>query len=389
MLLPGCTALTGEDWADSRNNGADPGVVVDYNLENYVSIPVAGQAPIKSLSREGVDVAVEWKDSGGNPLDGKSFVRDESYKAVIILKAKSGYVFDPDVDFEYRSNLVTVRAIPQPAESMSRSRAVDDDEIISVYVRGLEAEYPPAKIPEENSGNIVIDYNLQNYVPIPVANWKPVKYIYNRQGVEGSVVWKDSNDAVIDNLPKFVKNGEYRAEITLKTKGSYAFDAKIPFSYPEGSVEEQPSKTELNTANRVVYVVYKPADAATPVVNYDLTPAIPAPVSGEDPVPYVGADDEYSGLVLWSPRHAKFQEGVRYTAAVFLYAGPGRYFQSTNFSHEDAQSCLNHPTSLAYRSLDIRFFPAEKGENGGDTDQPTPPSPPQDEGQDIDFYIPL
>ncbi|MDR2364101.1 MAG: hypothetical protein LBD65_06775, partial [Spirochaetaceae bacterium] len=124
ILLPGCTALTGDDWADSRKN-ADEGIVADYNLENYVSIPVVGQAPITSLTREGVDVAVEWRDSAGNLLQAKSFVRDEVYRAVIVLKAKSGYVFDPEVDFDYRSNLVSVKSISRPLEALKR--AADDD----------------------------------------------------------------------------------------------------------------------------------------------------------------------------------------------------------------------------------------------------------------------
>ena len=368
VLLPGCTALTGEDWAGARN-GAEPGVVVDYNLENYVAIPVSGQAPITSLTREGVNVTVEWKDGSDNPLKAKSFTTGEVYKAVIVLRAKSGYVFDPDIDFDYQSNLVTIKTISPPAGSVNR--AIEDEDAESIYVRVKEAEYPPAKTPEQSS-DTVIDYNLQDYVPIPVTGWVPTTSIVNRLGVTGSVVWKDNTGSNIPALSIFEANKVYQAEITLKTIGVYKFDETIPFKYPEGSVLLQPDSTVLGVTERKVSVVYNPTGNAQPVTKYNLTPYIPAPVGGETPVPYVtvlSVDDnpaspsEYAGLLLWSPRHAVFQAGVEYTVTVFLYAGPARYFKSDNFYHVKGKYCLNHPTSLVYRSLNIGFPPAKKGEN--------------------------
>jgi hypothetical protein len=348
---------------------------------------VAGLAPITSLSREGVDVAVEWQDSAGNPMNTKSFVRGEAYRAVIVLKAKSGYVFDPDVGFDYRSNLVTVKPISRPLEALNR--AVDDSESISVYVQGVEAEYPPAKTPEEDS-NVVIDYNLQDYVPIPVADWEPVKNIVNRKGVTGSVVWKNSTGETID-LPgfKFAMGEIYKADITLVTTGAYVFDEGIPFRYPQGSVASQPDQAVLDPHERVVSVTYNPTDDATAVTKYDLTPYIPAPVAGEYPVPYITVVDDdanlaspsqYSGLVLWSPRHAVFQEKVEYKATVFLYAGPGRFFSTYSTFYHTGGAYLNHPSSKVYRSLGINFPPAGKGITGSDPD-------PGDESADIEVPV--
>jgi hypothetical protein len=193
------------------------------------------------------------------------------------------------------------------------------------------------------------------------------------------VVWKDANGNTI-TIDRFAADTVYRAEITLKAIGFYVFDEEIHFSYPPDTVAVQPDENIRDTANRVMSVVYKAPVDAKEITKYDLTPYIPAPVAGKYPVPYITVLDdadpsysEYAGLVLWSPPSVVFKEGMNYTATVFLYAGPGRYFgQNKNFYYNGASYMASMGSNKDYRTVYITFSPAAKDPNAPDPGSPDP-----------------
>ena len=116
--------------------------------------------------------------------------------------------------------------------------------------------------PNNNTGqpgpSIVISYNLQNYVPVPVAGKAPITAVTNRADMEVRVRWMDgTGNLVPDSFAVFTLDAVYKAEITLTAKDGYSFDPAIGFAYPEGTV------TGLTGSNsgektRSLSVTYKP-----------------------------------------------------------------------------------------------------------------------------------
>jgi hypothetical protein len=176
---------------------------------------------------------------------------------------------------------------------------------------------------------LIIDYNLQAYVPVPTTGAVAVKGITSRGDMDITVRWKDSGGSDITALlGTFAPDAVYQAEISLTAKKAYGFDPRIPFAYPAGAVEA--CSEDLGEKARVVSVTY--FAAASPVTveaGLDLAPYLPSPVTGAGPVVnfYQGA---YGGTVVWKTGGTEaagfFQGGLVYTAVVTLYPGPGCVF---------------------------------------------------------------
>jgi hypothetical protein len=179
---------------------------------------------------------------------------------------------------------------------------------------------------------VIVDYNLQAYVPVPVVGAAPVKSVANRGDMDITVVWKDSGGSDITALlGTFAPDAVYQAEISLTVKKGYVFGA-IPFAYPPGAAEA--CSEDLGEKARVVSVTYFAAAAAVTVPgaiggSLDLAPYLPSPATGAGPVVnfYQGT---YGGTVVWKTGGTEaagfFQGGLVYTAVVTLYPGPGCVF---------------------------------------------------------------
>jgi hypothetical protein len=179
----------------------------------------------------------------------------------------------------------------------------------------------------------ISDYNLQVYVPVPVAGAAPVKAMVNRQDLDVSVVWKDAaGKDITESLTVFAEGEVYGADITLTAKDGYGFDPKLRFQYPAGTVESQPEDTAATDTRILSGVIYKAAGGVVAISGEDLGLYIPRPAAGERPVVSFTAP-AYTGTVEWaetgfdSMTSERFLADTGYQARVRLSAAAGRTFQ--------------------------------------------------------------
>jgi hypothetical protein len=216
----------------------------------------------------------------------------------------------------------------------------------------------PSGPSEGGGGSYIAVYNLQAYVPVPVAGMIPVKDVTNRGDMVIGVKWMDEggND-ITGSLDTFEQDTVYQAEISLTAKNSYIFDPAVNFTYhPLGAVIIQPDENTHVNSRVLTPVTYKAAAVPAAILAVlDLTSYIPAPVTGGSPETsfYTGT---YGGTVAWKTGGTPmpwgpFLGGQFYTAAVTLYSGAGYVFSD--------------PITVSYDKAegDVGMFTAGPGAN--------------------------
>jgi hypothetical protein len=191
----------GEDWRIDIKKGEKTGTnyILNYDLQSYVPIPAAGEAPVKALpDRRDLDVSVVWMDEGGNDITQKLkfFALGTVYQADITLTVKNGYSFDPDFHFAYSDGRVTT----QPDENF------DDGERVLSRVT-YKAGEPPV---------LIDDFNLTPYLAVPFAGATPV-ISFSAPKYTGVVTWSPSGGIFQAGTP-------YRAVVTLQAVSGWTFE---------------------------------------------------------------------------------------------------------------------------------------------------------------------
>ncbi|MDR1248215.1 MAG: hypothetical protein LBK63_02820, partial [Treponema sp.] len=329
------------------------------NLLYYFREPVTGVQPLTEFEAPGYTGKVVWK-AGEVPLNG-GFAAETEYTAVVTLSA------DTDGGFAFN-----VPAAPEPGSfSHSRSAGVSHDAgtgatltlTVAFAATGSESGGSQPGAPE------VVEYNLQRYVPVPVAGQAPVTEL-KQPNLALSVQWQDQDGKPIAAPGPFEEGVQYRAIIMLMAQGTWKFVKDYPFAYyPSTSVEYQEDSTKASENNRVVVVTYKPTGEPKKVTNLDLTRHIPAPVKGATAMwSVLGDENRYTGSMQWEVSDAAgwtdmpsgvFQPGTTYRAVAVLYAGPGYVFdQNAAVSHDDATG-LSEPEIKTANVLNVTIsFPA-------------------------------
>ncbi|MDR2071358.1 MAG: hypothetical protein LBP81_08100 [Treponema sp.] len=125
---------------------------------------------------------------------------------------------------------------------------------------------------------VVIDYNLQNYVPVPYTGGAPVWKV-ERGDVRAEVQWrdKDGKDLSKNAFTSFDKDATYNAVITLIPQTGYFFYSKdLHFTYPEWMVETQAPVRGEDGLQEVVTVAYRSAsDTAAGPKEPEITIVLP------------------------------------------------------------------------------------------------------------------
>jgi hypothetical protein len=293
-------------------------VIDNYDLQDYVPIPITGQMPVKSItSRADLTVTVEWQDADGIALASLStFQPGTVYKAKIIFAAKSGYAFGEEARFAYQS-----------PESVSSQEDGGGESPRTVLVTYLETECL-----------LIENYDLQSYVPVPVKGQAPVTSITNRQDMTVEVEWKDADGDTISDLTTFQLDTVYQALITLTAKKGYAFKSQS-FKYPDGEVSTQP-EDNTDPSPRTLTVTYERTQAPAVITEMNLSVYIPAPVTGATGPSYF-AGSQYSGSVSWtttdgSAHSGPFKPNTVYTAELALIPAAGYTLEGVSgFTHDD------------------------------------------------------
>jgi hypothetical protein len=244
----------------------------------------------------------------------------------------------------------------------------------------------------------IVNYDLQEYVQVPVAGAAPVRRITTRVDIEITVDWKDEASNPLDEDYLFIENTVYMAQITLTAKNGFVFTARNFKYYPSDAVDTQP-EDNYDTKKRVLSTITYKKTVDTKNISawdLDLTGRIPAPVGGAIPVTsfYAGT---YGGTIAWEAGGAAvglFRAGTAYTANVTLYAAAGCTLTGSVFTH--LNGTVNAPAGWVNTGSTITGmridFPAAVDTGGGlldDLDLTSKVPKPVSEGTAVtSFYTP-
>ncbi|MFP3090417.1 hypothetical protein LQZ21_08835 [Treponema sp. TIM-1] len=314
--IAGCALPLGEDYLLTRDGASNVIYITDYNLMSYVPIPKPGDRPVTLVDNRGdLEAAVVWKDEAGAniPLPFAAFAPGTVYKAEIRLSPKPGYGFYPSTPFTYPAGKVydQINDLGDPIRTVTVIYNSSDDWNIT----------------------FITDYNLQNYVPIPLAGEKPVWRIDNRGDLTGTVTWKrkTGTDTFTDVVEApnitFVLDTVYQARIDLAVKDGYRFFAARNFYYPDGTAAV-PQGDETAPNSRSFEVLYRATRTPIIINDFDLTPYVSKPISGTTALTSFAAS-QYTGTITWKKTGTPdvltgpFQPNTAYTAELILNPASG------------------------------------------------------------------
>jgi hypothetical protein len=320
----------------------DPaGYVGDYNLQNYVPVPVARAVPVKSLIRPDLTVTAQWKDDKGTTLDEGFAVFDEGmrYEAKITLTAKTDYRFNTDNPFEYPPGAVeeVVTVSPDPRDTKERT---------------LSVLYKPTE-----RAKLVKDGDLTSLIPAPVAGGTAA-WSFATEGYTGAVAWKmvgsetDTGTAMLTS--QFQPETLYRADVTLTADSGYTLEG-VQFTHSKGDLRQTGEGQDGSPVTKLEILFLKTAKQA--IDDLDLTLKLPKPARGGTPSWYFSAP-QYTGAVRWEPElpEGLFGAEENYTAEITLTVAPGYSFAEVGenaFVHNGADK-------------DPALVPNPKAEDNGD-----------------------
>jgi hypothetical protein len=323
LALAACAVPLGEDYVIIRDGGDGIPYISGYELQTYVPIPKAGNQPITLVNQGDLELSVIWKDEAGTviPLPFDVFQPDTVYRAEIRITAKSGYAFYPSTSFAYPGGKIQAQS-----DDLGNPTRI----IKIIYNNTDKAEF-----------TYITDYDLQNYVPIPLAGDEP--RVINREEVTVTAAWTENGSPFSGN---FAAGTVYQAAIQLEAKAGYLFRER--FDYPAGAGTGQTGQDD-NEAGRAFTVTYDRARNPKVVNSLNLTPYIPKPAGGVMPLSSF-AGPQYTGTIIWKTTGTSealtgpFQADTEYTAEVTLSPAIGYTFTGAGqFTHGGALSVTNGP----------------------------------------------
>jgi hypothetical protein len=300
----------------------EPVYISAVDLTFYIPLPFTGGTPVTNFYSGTYGGMVGWKI--GNTTLAGLFQGRTVYKADANLYPGPGYVFSPDVQVLYQW------------DHISDTFAYDEGKVLGSIIFPETAETAPG-IGDYD----VKDYDLQHYVPVPVAGGVPVTEL-SRPDMEVTVRWQDRNGGDIPGA--FVQGARYLAIITMKTREPYKFSEVYPFLYPDGAVAIQPAPGILDTRERVLTVTYHETVAPLSISpsTQDLAFYIAPPGTGATAI-LSFAGTGYTGTAEWkvlgpgsawaAMTEAQFKPGAAYRAEVTLYAAAGYILDGAEFIH--------------------------------------------------------
>jgi hypothetical protein len=316
LWIAGCAIPMGDNLTINRDGNTLVTYITDYNLQSYVPIPKPGEPPVTQVSRGDLDLTVVWKDHTG--LDVSSlpvFQAATVYRAEIKLTPRSGYGFNPSLPFAYHPGKISLQIddLGEPTRTVTVTYNNSDDWDITY----------------------ITDYNLQNYIPVPIADERPVRALDTREDMRVTAEWKVENPpdsaafVPIDTADSFTFDlgAVYRADIRLVTKPGYRFSGTGNFTYTDGS-QTTPVGSAADPETRGLNVTYSPTRAPRVISDFNLTTYVTKPVGGATAVGTFAAP-QYTGALSWrntvtqAALAGPFQPGTAYTAELVLTAASG------------------------------------------------------------------
>jgi hypothetical protein len=291
---------------------------IDYDLQRYVPIPVAGAAPARKLELPELNLTARWWDGERAPFNGEEFEINVAYQAELTLTAKYPYRFDPDRPFAYPE--VAVDIPPDPT-------------VLDIEERKLSVTYYPTK-----ASQTVSEVDLAPYIPVPVAGETAARdFVAERY--RGTVVWKllySEADLVGTTMPGnlFQPEALYRADVALYALPGFTL-AGASFAHSGGTLQAAGSLS-MDGSSRTGLKIAFPKTGKLVISDLDLTLKVPRPVNRGIPVTTV-SESQYAAetTVIWEQdvegawaemEGDAFKPGTIYRVVFTLTAAPGYTF---------------------------------------------------------------
>jgi hypothetical protein len=224
----------------------DATTVTDLNLTPYVTAPVRGAAPVTTLSGSPAQYtgSIVWKRIGEGDSESDvtgNFAPSTVYKAVVTLTAKYGYTFSGVEANEFTYSGAT-----------SVENEANSGEITITFPRTAA----------EGAANIVSDFNLAPYIPVPKTDGTPATMLSGSPGqYTGTIAWKriGEGDSESDVTGNFVPSATYKAVVSLTAKTGFKFEGVGANSFVYSGA------TVTNAADSGEVTITFPATASPPL----------------------------------------------------------------------------------------------------------------------------
>jgi hypothetical protein len=222
----------------SNSSGGGSGLVVNYDLQQYVPVPASSARVVTRLERPDLALDVTWKDSNGRDIPAlQSFSDDTVYQAKISLTARGNYKFDPNMPFRYvTAEVEKVEVVDEGSSDPRRSRT-------------LRVQYLPA-----GSANKLISHIDLTYRILPPAIGNIVERVFFAEGYEGKIEWYIDTSVSKDEV--FRPNTKYTASVTLTPKEKYQFgpDVSVAYTNNRGIATEFKKNDKNQLSGSIVFV---------------------------------------------------------------------------------------------------------------------------------------
>jgi hypothetical protein len=301
--------------------------VTDYNLQQYVPVPVAGEAPVTKLDLPNLSLVVQWKDMGGNPINPAAFVEGAQYQAIIMLEAQGAWRFVKGHPFAY-----------YPAESVAYQRddfayLLEDKRVVSVTYQTT------AKV------KAVTDLDLALHIPAPVTGETATWFILgNGDEYMGSVQWREVENLAAMRSRVFQFGKVYQAVVVLYAGPGYTLrDAVFTYKGKDGGELIAGQGTGGADSREGLVITFPPTEPRS-VTDRDLTSLVPAPVPEAEPaLSFTSPNAQYTGEVTWvngqdEPLVGAFGAFTVYKAVVKLTVLGDYALGDGGFEHHDGEA---------------------------------------------------
>jgi hypothetical protein len=325
--------------------------VTGTDLTLPIPAPVPGAPGIVTVNATEYTGTVTWTKTAGGGHSGP-FAAGTEYTATVSLTARTGYTF---------------KGIANGTGSFTHSNGTPN-----FAINGSDPAKGTVRIEFTATAKHAISgiLNLTPYFPAPAVGATPVTVLTIPPGstFTGGINWNPSH-------PSFKEGQAYTAMVTLNPETGYAFAPDITFAYAGGTVG---SKSDAGGGKAAVPIAFS-AITLQPVTDTNLSPHIPAPVSGAAGTRSLSTS-QYSGTVAWTKtggaaHSGPFEEYTAYTATVTLtpasdYTLTGlasnafRHTEASSVSYSSGKVTINFPAPppviLSFGSADTTANSARK-----------------------------
>ncbi|GHU72745.1 hypothetical protein FACS189450_11130 [Spirochaetia bacterium] len=252
------------------DDGDTDAVVTALNLTALVRAPAKGATPVtRVIDQPQYTGTIVWQTDAGTAHTG-AFATSTVYKALVTLRAKTGYTFNGVAlnSFKYSGATTVTNAANSGTVTITFPATGDAVAVVTIL-------------------------DLTSLITAPVKGSQPGNLSHTDQ-YAGTIDWRPT----MPLTGVFDTSTVYKAVVTLTAKPGYTFNgvAEDNFTYTGASVT-----SAANTGDKITVTITFPVTGAAVVTALELTSLVTAPVAGVTPPVTTQIDQrqQYEGTIVW------------------------------------------------------------------------------------------